>query len=342
MTAPPTTTISPVTALFDHRLHTAEMERSVRYVYENKKIPAAIPESLTAPRALTDYPHQLIPTETACKLCPGSPELEEAVQITDNAKLIGMDGVIPNITTYNRRCPDCKMVYRYQEWTDGLHNFNDRVILTVQLCLYLRDNLQNHMSVSRVINSLETLFKKTFPSPDPILEGYCQFEALCETGYKYTCINFGFYPPAVTDHRRTGEFTFEANEEQQPDDEYNDEDNTEESVHLHMISRGFFEDSSQNPFIVHPYYEDWATWSERETLTNSTEFQKDPKQPCPAQAELEDLAREHLVNELLNQKVATIRKLCKSCNVDTKGSRMDLINRLREEMKSRQAFDEKG
>ncbi|XP_029961637.1 uncharacterized protein LOC115398815 isoform X2 [Salarias fasciatus] len=231
------------------------------------------------------------------------------------------------------------MVYRYQEWTDGLHNFNDRVILTLQLCLYLRDNLQNHVSVSQVINSLESLFKKTFPSPDPILEGYCQFEALCKTGYKYSCINFGFYRPAVTDHHRTGESSFEVSEEQQPNDEYN-EKNTEESVHLHMISRGFSEDSSHNPFIVHPHYENWATWSGRETLRSSTELQKEPQQPYPAHSGLAECTKEHLVNELLNQKVATLRKLCKSCNVDTKGSRMDLINRLREEMKSRPVFDQ--
>lgn len=34
------------------------------------------------------------------------------------------------------------MMYRYQEWQDGLHNFDDHIILSLELCLYLRANLQ--------------------------------------------------------------------------------------------------------------------------------------------------------------------------------------------------------
>ncbi len=39
------------------------------------------------------------------------------------------------------------------------------------------------------------------------------------------------------------------------------------------------------------------------------------------------------------QKVSTVRKLCKACNLDSKGSRMDLITRLRDEMKTRHTYD---
>lgn len=317
MTATPATTMSPVATPCDSRTYTVEIERSVRYIYEYKKIPSALPERVTAPRALTDYPHQLIPTERKCKLCPGNPELEEAIQITNNARIVGLDGVIPNITTYNRRCSECRMMYRYQEWTEGLHNFNDRIILTLQLCLYLRDNLQNHMSVAQVINSLEFLFKKIFRSPDPILDGYCQFEALSETRYKYSCIKCGFYSPVVTDHRRTSDFTFEVSETQQPYDACIGEDSTKESVHLHTISPGFYDDSSQNPFLVHPSNEIWI----------GMEFDKE--RPFHSQPELADLTKEHLVKVLLllNQKVATIRKLCKSCYLDTEESCLDVKKR---------------
>lgn len=40
---------------------------------------------------------------------------------------------ISDISIYNRRCLKCEVVYRYQEWTDGLRNFNGRVIITLQL-----------------------------------------------------------------------------------------------------------------------------------------------------------------------------------------------------------------
>lgn len=39
------------------------------------------------------------------------------------------------------------------------------------------------------------------------------------------------------------------------------------------------------------------------------------------------------------QKVSTVRKLCKACNLDVKGSRMDLILRLRQEIKTRHSYD---
>lgn len=47
-----------------------------------------------------------------------------------------------DVSTYFRRCPQCHMMYRYQEWQDSLHNFDDHVILKIELCLYLRLNLQ--------------------------------------------------------------------------------------------------------------------------------------------------------------------------------------------------------
>jgi len=70
------------------------MERSVRYVYKNKKIPTTLPEEATARRAPTDFPQQLFPTETTCKLCEDNPELEEAVLMTNKATVVGMEGLI--------------------------------------------------------------------------------------------------------------------------------------------------------------------------------------------------------------------------------------------------------
>lgn len=44
-----------------------------------------------------------------------------------------MEGLVQDISIYNRRCLKCEVVHRYQEWTDGLRNFNGRVIITLQL-----------------------------------------------------------------------------------------------------------------------------------------------------------------------------------------------------------------
>uniref|UniRef100_A0A3B3BZI3 Uncharacterized LOC112141289 n=1 Tax=Oryzias melastigma TaxID=30732 RepID=A0A3B3BZI3_ORYME len=326
---------------------TTDLARIVKYVFEFKKIPATLPEEVTAQRALPDYRKHLLPDESTCRLCPDHPELQEATLVTNKARIVGMQGVIQNVSTYKKRCPSCKLFYRYQEWRDGLHNFNDHVIITLQLCVYLRHNLQNHVSVSRVINSLESLLRVEFPATDLIFQGYCHFEALSNTEYTYSCVNCGFYPPVVVmDLHRKGVFSFEVSELEQPGSEFHGEHNIVsfwESVHLHMISRGFFKLPSQNPFVVSPSYENWAPWIGVETRSGNTvlntEFQKVPQQRSTGEPQLDNVTEDRLVDELLKQKLSTIRKLCKSCNMDTKGSRMDLINRLRGEMKSRQTYD---
>lgn len=50
--------------------------------------------------------------------------------------------ILLGISTYRKTCPNCNMVYRYQDWQDGIHNFDDHVLLSVHLCLVLRNALQ--------------------------------------------------------------------------------------------------------------------------------------------------------------------------------------------------------
>lgn len=49
---------------------------------------------------------------------------------------------LSDIATYCKTCYMCGMVYRYQEFEDGLHNFDDSTILGLHLCLFLRAQLQ--------------------------------------------------------------------------------------------------------------------------------------------------------------------------------------------------------
>ncbi|XP_016359488.1 uncharacterized protein LOC107701863 [Sinocyclocheilus anshuiensis] len=58
-----------------------------------------------------------------------------------------------------------------------------------------------------------------------------------------------------------------------------------------------------------------------------------------AEVQMMNVSEDRLVDELMKQKVGVVRKLCKACNIDSKGSRMDLISRLRAEMQNRQSYD---
>ncbi|XP_042249063.1 uncharacterized protein LOC121884358 isoform X2 [Thunnus maccoyii] len=323
---------------------TTELERSVRYTYAEKKIPATLPGDATAPRALTDYPACLIPTEETCKLCQGHPRLEDGFLITDKATIVSMNGVNHNISTYNKRCPKCHMDYRYQEWRDGLHNFNDHVILTLELCLYMRYNLQNHVSVSRLISCLESFRGQKFPAINIIFQAYCHFEALNNTEYSYSCVNCGFSPAVVMmDIHRNRVSKLEVSELETPPEDFDGQHNIEDfwdSVHLEMISQGFFPNSSTNPFLVRPSYERWAPWIGKETRKSdsvlNTEFKKMPTSETAG--ELSSVTADRLCEDLLKQNEATLRSLCKSSSVDSSGSRADLIFRLREKVKNQQTY----
>ncbi|CAI5669792.1 unnamed protein product [Oreochromis niloticus] len=272
----------------------AAIERSIRYMFKEKKIPGSLPENVISQKM--DHQKQLFPCETLCQVCPEHPKLDEAVLVTNKARIVSMMGVIENVSTHHRLCPQCHMVYRYQEWTDGLHNFDNHVVLCLELCLFLRENLQNHVSASRVIDSLEGLRRVKFPSRDTIFHAYCHFEALTDTDY----------------------------------------------VLLHKLWVSSPCGGVKNPFSVPPSYTHWAPWIGSETRTSdivlNTEFQKVGTNSSH-EAKLSSVTEDRLLDELAKQKVGVVRKLCKACNIDSKGSRFDLITRLREKMKSRQTYD---
>uniref|UniRef100_A0A673HLD4 Uncharacterized protein n=1 Tax=Sinocyclocheilus rhinocerous TaxID=307959 RepID=A0A673HLD4_9TELE len=188
----PTTPSSEGCSLLD----TTGMKRSVQYIFKEKKIPEALPKEVTTPRMKMEYPKQFFPLETTCQLCTGHPELAEAVLVTKKARIVSMMGLIDNISTYHRICPQCNMVYRYQEWKDGLHNFDNHIFLTLELCVLL-DNGNNNM----ICHCLDVIF-----------HAYCHFEALTDTEYTYSCVNCGFYPPVVVmDLHRKGVFKLAGN-----------------------------------------------------------------------------------------------------------------------------------
>ncbi|RXN07765.1 hypothetical protein ROHU_016101 [Labeo rohita] len=106
-----------------------------------KKIPVDLPDEVRAPSQDKDYPRILCPDECVCQICPGVP-LSEPILITKKAKILTNWSIIEDVATYCKQCPLCGMFYRYQEWKDHLHNFDDHNILAIPLCLTLRSLLQ--------------------------------------------------------------------------------------------------------------------------------------------------------------------------------------------------------
>ncbi|XP_051782681.1 uncharacterized protein LOC127527607 [Erpetoichthys calabaricus] len=293
------------------------------------------------------YPKNLFPEETMCQRCPSIVPLSDPMLITRKAKILTNWCIIEDISTYCKQCPQCGMFYRYQEWKDHLHNFNDYIILDLALCLTLRNLLQVHTAVSRAVEYLQLTAGVQFPPSDTVLHAYLHFEALTDHEYKYSCVTCGDHPPVVVmDLHKKGVFKISVNDIKKPPENFRGEVDLEtfwEALSKEMICRGFVVSGRCNPFAVPPSFHFWAPWIGRRTRRSNvvvnTEFEKihSPKSLSEAAEIL--VSEDRLIDELFKQKVEVIRKLCKECGLDSSGSRSDLLLRLSNEMKSRQMYD---
>ncbi|XP_055004348.1 uncharacterized protein LOC110158511 isoform X2 [Boleophthalmus pectinirostris] len=174
-----------------------QMIRSmVQYLLMNKRLPALLPDHLSVP-AEKDYPQHLVPTETNCLYCTDAIVLSQPVLITHKAKILTYSRILQDISTYYKFCPHCGVPYRYQEWGDGLHNFNDHLLLDLSLCLMIRNTLHAHTSFGQIVESLKSNKGASFPSADTLLRGYLHFEALTDSQNQYSCVTYGNRPPVV-------------------------------------------------------------------------------------------------------------------------------------------------
>ncbi|CAL9704226.1 unnamed protein product [Knipowitschia caucasica] len=324
-----------------------DLRRTVTYIHINKKLPGELPSYFSGLSSEADLPKHLIPKEEVCPECPGNIPLGEPIIITQAAKIITVKGVIEGVATYCKKCSSCGLIIRYQEWEDGVHNFNDRIILTLHFCIYLRNCLQTHTALGRAIETLELTSQQKFPNKNTVIHAYLHFEALSDHQYDFCCVRCGYYPPVVVmDLHKSCVFSLAVSELEDPPIDYNGEVDIDEfwtALSLERIARGFVTSDRQNPFAVAPTYHRWAPWIGRHTrksnMVLNTEFEKvhasRPQKEC---AEIE-ITEDRLLDEISNLKVHAIRKLCKECKIDSKGSKMELIMRLRHEMATRSKYD---
>ncbi|XP_039606727.1 uncharacterized protein LOC120527410 [Polypterus senegalus] len=323
------------------------LESIVTYILRNKKIPAALPKDLCVPTAYRHYPKNLFPEETMCQRCPSIVPLSDPMLITRKAKILTNWCIIEDISTYCKQCPQCGMFYRYQEWKDHLHNFNDYIILDLALCLTLRNLLQVHTAVSRAVEYLQLTAGVQFPPSDTVLHAYLHFEALTDHEYKYSCVTCGDHPPVVVmDLHKKGVFKISVNDIKKPPENFRGEVDLEtfwDALSKEMICRGFVVSGRCNPFAVPPIFNIWAPWIGRRTRRSNvvvnTEFEKIHSPKSLSEAAEISVSEDRLIDELFKQKVEVIRKLCKECGLDSSGSRSDLLLRLSNEIKSRQMYD---
>lgn len=215
------------------------LSQMVKYIYEKKKLPAVIPSDVVN---TTNFPLSFTPSEAFCTECSEVTPLSDPVIITSKARIVTMTNVIEGISMYRKECYRCGMVYRYQEWSDGIHNFDDHILLLIQLCGFLRNSLQTHQAVDSAIEVLERTSGKAFPSKKRILQAYLSFEALSDHTYTFSCLTCGYHPVSVVkDLHKKGVFGMPVSSIEEPPEDFDGHVNAEnfwKLVSLEIISRG--------------------------------------------------------------------------------------------------------
>uniref|UniRef100_A0A674N1X3 Uncharacterized LOC101075033 n=1 Tax=Takifugu rubripes TaxID=31033 RepID=A0A674N1X3_TAKRU len=317
--------------------------RMLNYLLTNKTLPAELPQALIElsreGKTQDSFPKHLIPKETNCAECEYT--LSDQQLVTSEGKILTSTGAVEGISTYRRSCLNCGLMYRYQEWEDGFHNFDDHILLSLHLCLIFRNALQTGVEISKIIQIIEATEGVSFPPEERVLQAYLHFEALSNHDYTYSCVSCGYSPAVVVmDVHKNGVFDV-------PGDAPEDYDGRVDivtfwgAVATEMISHGFIASGRKNPFVVPLSYHHWSPWigshTRRSNLVLNTEFEKN-KLPGGSEED-EPVDEERLTDALGNLKVEEVRTLCEQCGVDNHGSKMELVVRLWKKMSNRAIYN---
>ena len=101
-------------------------------------------------------PQNLIPLQEKYHLCNAT--LSNAIKVSENVIVVTFQGVFINYISYVKQYLFCGHFYRYQTCIHGIHNYNDRFFMSIDVCLFLREHIQNHSSVTSFVKSYNTLF----------------------------------------------------------------------------------------------------------------------------------------------------------------------------------------
>ncbi|XP_046858666.1 uncharacterized protein LOC124452120 [Xenia sp. Carnegie-2017] len=299
----------------------------VEYLFAEKKIPSHLPLTLTVEKE--QFAKSYLPVETICFYCK-SP-LTEPHCVTRNAKLVTMKGIIEGISLFAKFCVECKIPYRYQEYSAGVHNFNDNWLLSLGICDMIRKHLQVHNAVSRTVEAIENWLQlRPFQLPrGQMMNAYLHFEALSDHDYGFSCVLCGHFPPF-------SELQLPDPESDAPADEV-DAEKYWQQVNCGILYRGVLRE-------IKPSYKFWAPYigpkCRRGRKLFNTEYMKayHKQNLTSAGATSDECSIEKLMDLFCEGKVPVIREMARSLNVSDKGSKLDIINRIKSVLNIEETF----
>ena len=139
-------------------------------------------------------PQNLTPLQKKCHLCNAT--LSNPIKVSENVIVVTFQGAFKDYISYVKQCLFCEHFYRYQTCIHAIHNYDDRFFMGIDVCLFLREHIQNHSSVSSFVKSYNTLFNYTLVHQS-VLNGYLLFDVLCETEREFYCYVSGCHHSAL-------------------------------------------------------------------------------------------------------------------------------------------------
>ena len=211
------------------------------YLITKKQIPVDIPYTLTS-ISIDSILKAFIPIENRCYEC--EQRLKGPLLLSKNAKVLTMNGVLHGRATFIMICPACRVCYRYQEFTDGVHNFDVKFLISLDMCIFIRENVKNHVAVGTVCDILQEYLHIKLKQ-QIVFKSYMHFVTLTEHTYDFNCVICSFHPPLlIADLNRKVVFKCHMIDENIPDSDDNtadcmDCDKVWNKVEINMIMRGF-------------------------------------------------------------------------------------------------------
>ena len=102
------------------------------------------------------FPRNLTPLQEKCHLRNAT--ISNPIKVSEKCFVVTFHGVFKDYISSVKQCLFCGHFYRYPTCIHGIHNYDDRFFVGIDVCLFLREHIQNHSSESSFLKSHNTLF----------------------------------------------------------------------------------------------------------------------------------------------------------------------------------------
>ena len=319
-----------------------DIEPIIEYIHTFKRYSKENLDNINSIDFRTKFPDKkIVPAETECKAC--NVPLNEPLRVNKNAYVYTFYGKIGPYSSFVKKCPSCRMFYRYQECTDGIHNVDDNLFVEITFLKFLKENMQEHNTIGGTIKALNNSHNKMNQvSVEKIRAGYFMYDVLSTVEYEFSCVKCGHHPDIlVADLNRKLAFRCDLNDVEDvddPDDETAGDVDCDEfwkNVECGILASAF-PNAKLEKYTIKPSFKSWSPYMGKGTrkgnmLINS-EYKKLNRKTGEIDSEfLKEMSEDRffdLISQKTHKELKAIAKEMKMTHLSGK-SKYEILNDLK-------------